>query len=56
MRDDQKNIDEAFSDQTEFVSLDGKENLPKDELVDEVRPPMGPRARARVGQRKKGRV
>lgn len=36
MRDDQKNIDEAFSDQTEFVSLDGKENLPKDELVDEV--------------------
>lgn len=37
MRDDPKNIDEAFSDQTEeFVSLEGKETLPKDELVDEV--------------------
>jgi len=36
MRDDQKNIDAAFSDQTEFVSLDSKENVPKDELVDEV--------------------
>jgi HEAT repeat protein len=36
MRDDKKNIDDEFSDQTEFVSLDGKENLPKDELVDEV--------------------
>ena len=36
MRDDQKNIDDEFSDQTEFVSLDGKEALPKDELVDEV--------------------
>ena len=31
-----KNIDDEFSDQTEFVSLDGKDNLPKDELVDEV--------------------
>ena len=36
MRDDQKNIDDEFSDQTEFVSLDSKETLPKDELVDEV--------------------
>ena len=36
MRDDQKNIDDEFSDQTEFVSLDGKEPMPKDELVDEV--------------------
>ena len=37
MQDDRKNIDEAFSDQTEeFVSLEGKETLPKDELVDEV--------------------
>jgi HEAT repeat protein len=36
MRDDQKNIDDEFSDQTEFVSLDSKEALPKDELVDEV--------------------
>ncbi len=36
MRDDQKNIDDEFSDQTEFVSLDGKEAMPKDELVDEV--------------------
>ena len=36
MRDDQKNIDDEFSDQTEFVSLDGKDALPKDELVDEV--------------------
>ncbi len=36
MRDDQKNIDDEFSDQTEFVSLDNKETLPKDELVDEV--------------------
>ena len=36
MRDDQNNIDDEFSDQTEFVSLDGKETLPKDELVDEV--------------------
>ena len=36
MRDDQKNIDDEFSDQTEFVSLDGKESMPKDELVDEV--------------------
>ena len=25
MRDDQKNIDDEFSDQTEFVSLDDKE-------------------------------
>jgi len=37
MRDDEKNIDEAFSDQTEeFVSLEGKKPLPQDELVDEV--------------------
>ncbi len=36
MRDDQKNIDDEFSDQTEFVSLDDKGTLPKDELVDEV--------------------
>ncbi len=36
MRDDQKNIDDEFSDQTEFVSLDDKKNLAKDELVDEV--------------------
>jgi len=37
MRDDEKNIDDAFSDETEeFVSLEGKKNLPKDELVDEV--------------------
>jgi len=36
MRDDQKNIDDEFSDQTEFVSLDEKKTLPKDELVDEV--------------------
>jgi len=36
MRDDQKNIDDEFSDQTEFVSLDGKEPMPKDDLVDEV--------------------
>jgi HEAT repeat protein len=37
MRDDKKNIDDAFADQTEeFVSLEGKETLPKDELVDEV--------------------
>lgn len=36
MRDDQNNIDEEFSDQTEFVSLDGAKTLPKDELVDEV--------------------
>lgn len=36
MRDDQKNIDDEFSDQTEFVSLDSKETPPKDELVDEV--------------------
>ncbi|MFZ1745062.1 MAG: HEAT repeat domain-containing protein [Nitrospirales bacterium] len=37
MRDDQKNIDDAFSDQTEeFVSLEGKTTLPQDELVDEV--------------------
>ena len=36
MRDDKKNIDDEFSDQTEFVSLDGKETMPKDELVDEV--------------------
>jgi len=36
MRDDQKNIDDEFSDQTQFVSLDGKEPMPKDELVDEV--------------------
>jgi HEAT repeat protein len=37
MRDDEKNIADAFSDQTEeFVSLEGKEALPKDELVDEV--------------------
>ena len=37
MRDEQKNIDDAFADQTEeFVSLEGKDTLPKDELVDEV--------------------
>jgi HEAT repeat protein len=37
MRDDQNNIDDAFSDQTEeFVSLEGKAALPQDELVDEV--------------------
>jgi len=36
MRDDQKNIDDEFSDQTEFVSLDAKKPMPKDELVDEV--------------------
>jgi len=36
MRDDQKNIDDEFSDQTEFVSLEGKPALPKDELVDEM--------------------
>ncbi len=36
MRDDQNNIDDEFSDQTEFVSLDNKGTLPKDELVDEV--------------------
>ncbi len=36
MRDDQKNNDDEFSDQTEFVSLDGKKPMPKDELVDEV--------------------
>lgn len=36
MRDDKKNIDDEFSDQTEFVSLDSKATLPKDELVDEV--------------------
>lgn len=37
MRDDPKNTDDAFSDQTEeFVSLEGKKALPKDELVDEV--------------------
>jgi HEAT repeat protein len=36
MRDDQTNIDDEFSDQTEFVSLDGEKALPKDELVDEV--------------------
>jgi len=36
MRDDQKNIDEEFSDQTEFVSLDSKTALPQDELVDEM--------------------
>ncbi len=37
MRDDQKNMDDAFSDQTEeFVSLEGKKPLPQDELVDEV--------------------
>lgn len=37
MRDDQNNIDDAFSDQTEeFVSLEGKTALPQDELVDEV--------------------
>ena len=37
MQDDQKNIDDAFSDQTEeFVSLEGKTTLPQDELVDEV--------------------
>ncbi len=36
MRDDQKNIDDEFSDQTEFVSLDSKTTLPKDELVDEM--------------------
>ena len=36
MRDDQKNIDDEFSDQTEFVSLDDNKNSVKDELVDEV--------------------
>ncbi|MDH5563742.1 MAG: HEAT repeat domain-containing protein [Nitrospirota bacterium] len=36
MRDDQKNIDDEFSDQTEFVSLESKPALPKDELVDEM--------------------
>ena len=37
MRNDEKNIDDAFSDQTEeFVSLEGKTTLPQDELVDEV--------------------
>jgi HEAT repeat protein len=36
MRDDQNNIDDEFSDQTEFVSLDAKKTLPKDEIVDEV--------------------
>ena len=37
MQDDPKNIDDAFSDQTEeFVSLEGKTTLPQDELVDEV--------------------
>ena len=36
MRDAQNNIDDDFSDQTEFVSLDGKDPLPTDELVDEV--------------------
>ena len=36
MRDDQNNIDDAFSDETEFVSLDNKGKLPKDELVDQV--------------------
>lgn len=37
MRDDQKNMDDAFSDKTEeFVSLEGKTTLPQDELVDEV--------------------
>jgi len=36
MRDDKKNIDDEFSDQTEFVSLDSKETAATDELVDEV--------------------
>ncbi|GJL68088.1 MAG: hypothetical protein NPIRA06_07230 [Nitrospirales bacterium] len=37
MRDDQKNMDDAFSDKTEeFVSLEGKTTLPQDEVVDEV--------------------
>ncbi|MDH5429700.1 MAG: HEAT repeat domain-containing protein [Nitrospirota bacterium] len=36
MRDDQTNIDDEFSDQTEFVSLDGKKTPPEDKLVDEV--------------------
>jgi HEAT repeat protein len=36
MRDDQKSIDDEFSDQTEFVSLDSKETAATDELVDEV--------------------
>ncbi len=36
MRDDQKNIDDEFSDQTEFVSLDDNKNSVKDEFVDEV--------------------
>ncbi len=37
MRDDNQDIDAEFSDQTEeFVSLDGKDAMPKDELVDEV--------------------
>lgn len=36
MRDDQKSIDDEFSDQTEFVSLDSKKTAATDELVDEV--------------------
>lgn len=37
MRDDKQDIDAEFSDKTEeFVSLDGKDAMPKDELVDEV--------------------
>ena len=36
MRDDQNNIDDEFSDQTEFVSLEGSKTLPKDEQVDEL--------------------
>ncbi len=36
MRNDEQQIDDEFSDQSEFVSLEGKETLPEDELVDEV--------------------
>ena len=36
MRNDEQHIDDEFSDQSEFVSLEGKETLPEDELVDEV--------------------
>ncbi len=36
MKHEEQNIDDEFSDQSEFVSLEGKETLPQDELVDEV--------------------
>ncbi len=36
MKDPEHNIDDEFSDQSEFVSLEGKDPLPKDELVDEI--------------------